>query len=250
MSSWVESASESFECRHSSECGDDARQVLGSLQRTRERLSRWFPRTVDELTVVLHDSVASLALTNPLLPMVWMATEPGARRYVTGWVGRRELHVLAPTVLRQRASRLPGSEEMLALTPSSLYARRVIAECNHAVQHSRIRGRGMPELRWAWLLEGAARYFSGETAHARAAIGQRIREGERPAFPPSIRDAPLLGGTVIGLVVAREGEIAAAQLAARMHPRGSRAALTKAFAGRSLDAVESDWRAQLERLTR
>jgi hypothetical protein len=250
MSSWIESTSASFECRHSSGCGDDALRVLESLERTRERLDRWFPRTVDELTVVLHDSVASLTLTNPLLPLVWAATAPAARRYVTGWVGRRELHVLAPAALRARSSGVQGSFEMLARAPASLYARRVIAECNHEIQHSRVRGRGVPELRWAWLLEGAARWFSGETAHARAAIGVRMREPSRPSFPPSVRDATVLGGTVIDLLVARRGEIAATQLAARLHPQGSRAALAKAFGGRSLDAVEFDWRAHLEKLRR
>ncbi len=250
MSSWVESTSASFECRHSSDCGADALRVLESLERTRERLGRWFPRTVDELTVVLHDSVASLTLTNPLLPLVWATTAPAARRYVTGWVGRRELHVLAPSILRARSAGVRGSLEMLARAPASLYARRVIAECNHEIQHSRFRGRGLPELRWAWLLEGAARWFSGETAHARTAIGVRMREPSRPSFPPSVRDATLLGGTVIDLLVEREGEIAATQLAARRHPHGARAALAKAFGGRSLDTVEFDWRAHLEKLTR
>ncbi len=250
MSSWVESTSVSFECRHSSGCGDDALRVLDSLERTRERLGRWFPRTVDELTVVLHDSVASLTLTNPLLPLVWAATTPAARRYVTGWVGRRELHVLAPRPLRARSSGVAGSREMLALAPASLYARRVIAECNHELQHSRIRGRGAPQLRWAWLLEGAARWFSGETAQAGAAIRVRMREPRRPSFPPSMRDASLLGGTVIDHLVARRGELAAAQLAARLHPQGPRVALARAFAGRSLDAVEFDWRTHLEKLTR
>lgn len=248
MSSWVESASASFECRHSSECSADAAQVLKSLEHTRERLDRWFPRTVGELTVVLHDSVASLTLTNPLLALVWLATARTGRRYLTGWVGRRELHVLAPAALRARSSELPGSYEMLALAPASLYTRRVIAECDHELRHSRIRGRGGPELRWAWLLEGAARWFSGETAHAGAAIRERLRDARRPAFPPSIRDAPLLGGTLIDLLVSREGELAAAQLAARRHPGGSRAALAKAFAGRSLGTVESDWRAHLAKL--
>ncbi len=250
MSSWVESTSASFECRHSSNCGSDALRVLESLERTRERLGRWFPRTVDELTVVLHDSVASLTLTNPLLPLAWAATTPAARRYVTGWVGRRELHVLAPSILRARSSGVRGSLEMLERAPASLYARGVIAECNHEIQHSRFRGRGVPELRWAWLLEGAARWFSGETAHARTAIGVRMREPSRPSFPPSVRDATLLGGTVIDLLVEREGEIAATQLAVRLHPHGARAALAKAFGVRSLDTVEFDWRAHLEKLTR
>ena len=34
-------------------------------------------------------------------------------------------------------------------------------------------GRIRLELRWAWLIEGAARWFAGQTEHARAAIARR-----------------------------------------------------------------------------
>src|ERR1700742_2935463 len=195
--SWIESATTSFVCRHSSVHTEDAARVLVALETMRERLARHFPRAVDELTVVLHDGPTSLALSNPLMPLLWAATTKSARRYVTGWVGRRELHVLAPAALRKRASGLPGSFEMLSLAPQSLYARRVILECQHDVRHSRVPGRGLVEPRWAWLIEGAARWFSGESQHARAAIAHRLRSGGHLHFPPRFADAPLLGPTVI-----------------------------------------------------
>ena len=47
-------------------------------------------------------------------------------------------------------------------------------------------------LRWAWLFEGAAQYFSGQVSLYRPAVITRLREGERPRFPPSRRDAILL----------------------------------------------------------
>ena len=37
--------------------------------------------------------------------------------------------------------------------------------------------------RWAWLVAGAAQWFSGQTAHARPAIARRLREGARPGLP-------------------------------------------------------------------
>jgi hypothetical protein len=104
------------------------------------------------------------------------------------------------------------------------------------------------ELRWAWLLEGAARWFGGQTAHSRPAIARRLREGRRPAFPPDVRDAPLLGGTVFDLLVRERDERAAARLASRLHPRGRRAALREAFGGESPAAIEEAWRAHLARM--
>jgi hypothetical protein len=245
---WVESVSPSFRARHDSAHIDDAAQVLDSLERTRDRLSLVFPRTVGDLTVVLHRSVASLTMANPLLPVRWITTAPAARRYVAGWAGREELHVLTPRSLMARASKVPGSREMLALSAAALYTRRVIVENNHELPRRMNPARLAVELRWAWLLDGSARWFSGQTAHARPAIARRLREGRRPSFPPGLRDAALLGGTVIDLLAREEGELAAAQFACRLHPQGPRAALAKAFRGRSLVHTEGAWRSHLARL--
>jgi hypothetical protein len=58
----------------------------------------------------------------------------------------------------------------------------------------------------------------------------------------------LLGGTVIDLLVREEGEQRAVELACRLHPQGSRAALSKAFHGRAFVHIEGAWRAHLARL--
>jgi hypothetical protein len=245
---WVESVSPSFRARHESEHADDADRVLHSLERTRERLAEVFPRTVSDLTIVLHRGTIALSLTNPLYPLAWLTTAPAARRYLAGWVATDELHVLAPAALARRASNVPGSREMLSSAPAALYARRVIAENNRDLPQSLSPARIRLELRWAWLLEGAARWFSGQTEHARPAIARRLREGSRPNFPPGLRDAHLLGGTVIDLLAREEGELTAAQFACRLHPQGGRAALSKAFGGRSFVHTEGAWRAHLARM--
>ena len=222
--------------------------MLYSLERTREELGSYFPVAVDGMTVVLHRSTLSLSLARPGVGLSWLATAPAARRYLAGWVGREELHVLEPAVLMERASTVPGSREMLELTAPALYARRVIAASNPDLGQRPTLGRARRELRWAWLLEGAARWFSGQTDYARPAIARRLHEGARPAFPPGARDALLLGGTVIDLLAREEGEQAAANLACRLHPQGPRAALTRAFGGRPLRQSEEAWRSHLRRL--
>ena len=84
--------------------------------------------------------------------------------------------------------------------------------------------------------------------YARAAIARRLREGGHPRFPPSLRDAPLLGGTLIDLLVREQGERAAAQLACRFPATGGRAAVAGAFGGRSPTQTEDAWRSHLARL--
>jgi len=86
-----------------------------------------------------------------------LAPAPAARRYLAGWAGRQELHLLDPATLEARASTVPGSREMLELTARALYARRVIAESNEDLPRWGTPARLRAELRWAWLLEGAAR---------------------------------------------------------------------------------------------
>ena len=247
---WDQSTSASFTARHDTDDADDAHRVLLSLEHTRDRLEPIFHRTPTEVTVVLHSRPAALALTNPMMLAHWGLAAPAARRLVTGWVGRSEIHVLSPAALRRRgAAGADGtdSQEMLRLSAPALYARRVIAE--NTPELLKVMGliRVRRELRWAWLIEGASRWYAGQTAHARAAIVRRLREGGRPAFPPTVRDAPLLGATVLDLLAAEQGDRAVARLATRLHPQGPRAALEQAF-GRRLVHTEGDWRSHLSRL--
>jgi hypothetical protein len=245
---WTESTSPSFACRHSSERATDAARVLRLLERTRERLLVQFPDLDSELTVVLHDSPHALLLSNPLLPAIYAVTAPRARRYVTGWAGRHELHVLSPRALQERASKVSGSFEMLALAPASLYAKRVLMGSNRELQSARLPARSWAELRWAWLVEGASRWLSGESGHSRSVVGQYMRSGHRPHFPPGPRDAPLLAPSLIELLAERHGPSAVARVAGRLHTGGSRAALLGAFPGEGLSTIESDWRSRLRRL--
>jgi hypothetical protein len=245
---WVESVSASFTARHDERATDDARQVLQSLERTRRYLEGYFARTPGEVTLVLHGGPAGLVASNPMMPLVWLATAPAARRYVVGWSGRSVIHMLEPRLLRGRASNVPGSAEMLEYGAACLYARRVVIASNKDLAPVMPALRLPRELRWAWLLEGAARWFGGQTAHSRPAIARRLREGGPPSFPPGPRDAALLGGTVIDLLAREEGAQTAARFACRLHPHGPRAALSAAFGGRTLAHTEGAWRSHLARL--
>jgi hypothetical protein len=245
---WVETDSDTFTARHEERDAADAERVLAQLEYARGRLEERFPVSVGPLAVVLHGTSAQLTAAEPWLAVQRALTEPAGRRYLVGWTAPRELHVLAPRLLAHRASNVEGSLEMLMLAPSALLARRYLG-ANH---------RGLPPpfgprrfaryLRWAWLVEGAAQWFSGQARHVRPAVARRLHEGSAPAFPPGRRDAALLGGTVFALLAREEGEAACVRLACGPHPRGAGQALTEAFGGRGLRHSESAWRAHLARL--
>ena len=246
--SWVETASATFTARHDARDTADARHVLGQLERARRRLEGQLGADAGELAVVLHGTAAQLDAAAPWLPLVRRATAPASRRYVVGWAGEHELHVLAPRLLAQRASNSEGSLELLMLTPVALLARRTLAAVHPRMPPPMGPLRAYTWWRSAWLVEGAAQWLAGQTGHVRPAVARRLREGPPPSFPPSRADALLLGGTVFDLLAREAGEAAALALARHPHPAGSRAALRAAFDGRPTRHTEAAWRSHLQRV--
>jgi len=245
---WLETTSRTFSARHDARDADDAAAVLSQLEAARTTLERLFEQRVEEMAVVLHGSVAQLDAAQPWLPLHRRLTAPAGRRYLVGWTTETQLHVLAPRLLAGRASNVEGSVELLMLAPAALFARRVVG-ANNARLPPPFGPRSFRRyLRWAWLVEGAAQYFSGQTRHVRPAIARRMREGAPPAFPPALGDAALLGGTLFDLLGREEGHAAAVALAIAADSPSPEAALVHAFKGRPLRHTEGTWRAHLERL--
>jgi hypothetical protein len=244
---WVETTSPHFAARHELADEEDVVGVLEQLEAVRADLARRFGPVPDETAVVVHGSAAQLDLAQPYLPLLRRMTAPAARRYLAGWFAGGELHVLAPRVLEGRSSRVPGSQEMLDLAPATLYAHLVVGTA-----HPRLPPPFTPRsfaryTRWAWLPAGAAAWLSGQSHHARPAIARRMHEGPRPDFPPGVRDAPLLGGSLFDLLAREEGDAAAVALARAPLQRSVRRMLVEAFHGRPFVHTEATWRAQLER---
>jgi hypothetical protein len=244
---WVESHSLSFSARHDSAHADDAAAVLERLEGFRGELAEMFERTPGEVSVVIHPRPLMLAFAHPWLPLARFVSAPASRRYFAGWFSLEQIHVLAPPALERRASNVAGSRQALLLTPEHEYAHLVLGANNPDLPPPFTGGGFRRYLRWAWLCEGAAAHFAGQTRHLRAAIVRRLHEGPRPAFPPNTRDAQLLGGTVFSQLERLEGADAAVALAQSRDDDGPRRAIEWAF-GRRLADVEDGWRDYLESL--
>ncbi len=135
--------------------------------------------------MVLHSSLAQLDAAQPWVPLARRLTAPAARRYVVGWAGTRELHVLCPRLLAHRASNVEGSLEMLMLAPSALLARRYVAANHPKLPPPATPGRIARWSRWAWLVEGAAQWLSGQTRHVRPG-GRAPAAGRADAGLPAL----------------------------------------------------------------
>ncbi len=233
----------SFRARHESADHACAQRVLDSLEERRLRLEEYFDDVPGGITVVIHPSPAWLSAAHPFLPAARLAAAPAGRRYLAGWPMASELHVLSDEHLERRAA---GSDSLAALlgTAERLYAQLVIGGANEKLPPPWGPGRFVRYLRWTWLVEGGAQYFSGQTPLFRAAISTRMRDRRRPTFPPSPRDAITLGGTIFDLLERLRGIDACLVLMSRLRRGGSGAAIELAFDA-PLRRVEEQWRRYL-----
>jgi len=241
--SWIETESLSFTARHDSDDSAFAERTLDRLENLRLRLEDRFEEMPDEVTVVVHTNPVWLTLAHPFLPAARWSAAPAGRRYLAGWAMSTELHVLNDPHLERRAA---GEDSLEALrgTAERLYAQLVVAVNNPALPPSWTPRRFVRYLRWTWMVEGAAQYFSRQVGLYRAAVIRRLRESSSPSFPPSPRDAVILGGTVFDLLEEERGPEACERLVDGLLPGGPAVTLEDAFDARFRD-IESAWRDHL-----
>jgi hypothetical protein len=245
---WVETDSLSFTARHDSNDAAFADRTLDRLETLRLRLEDRFERMPDEVTVVIHTNPASLTMAHPFLPAARWAAAPAGRRYLAGWPMSTELHVLNDRTMEKRAA---GEDSLEALrgTSERLYAQLVIATNNTALPPSWTPRRFARYLRWAWLVEGGAQYFSRQVGLYRGAVLLRLRGNKRVSFPPSRRDAVILGGTIFDLLENERGPEACERLVDGLLPGGPAVTLEDAFDARFRD-IEAAWRDHLREMVR
>jgi hypothetical protein len=240
---WIETESLSFTARHESDDTEHAQRTLDALEDLRLRLEDRFDEAPGEITVILHPTPIWLAAAHPFLPAARLAAAPAGRRYLAGWAMASELHVLNDDYLERRSAG-DDSRDALLGTAERLYAQITIATANEKLPPPWGPGGFLRYLRWAWLVEGASQYYAGHVPLFRAAANTRMRQGRQPSFPPSARDAIILGGTVFELLERERGRDACHVLASRLHRDGARGNLELAFDA-SLGEIEREWRRYL-----
>jgi hypothetical protein len=241
---WVETDSLSFTARHEAKDDASAQRILDRLEELRLRLEDRFEQVPGDVSIVIHDHPAWLSVAHPFLPFVRWAAAPAGRRYLAGWPMLREIHVLNDEWTELRAAG-EDSERALRGTADRLYVQIVLAANNPELPPMWTPRRFWRYLRWAWLVEGAAQYFSGQVTLFRAAVSTRLREGDAPSFPPSARDAVLLGGTIFDLLDDALGPSACELLVSRLRRDGPEGNLQLAFEA-PLREIERAWRLYLD----
>ncbi len=243
---WVQTESLSFVARHETVDEPTAQRVLDRLEELRFELEERFENVPGGITVIVHPSGAWLAAAHPFLPAARLAAAPAGRRYLAGWAMAGEVHVLNDAHAERRAA---GEDSFAALlgTAERLYVQIVLGQNNDRIPPPWGLRPFARYLRWAWLIEGGAQYFAGQASLFRAAVSRRLREGGQPAFPPSARDAIILGGTVFDLLDRTRGPEACDRMVARLHREGAAGNLEMAFDA-SMSEIEREWRQYLRDL--
>ncbi len=243
---WIETDSLSFTARHDDADLACAHRVLDALEDLRLRLEDRFGEVPGDVTVILHDNPAWLSFAHPLLPAVRWSAAPAARRYLAGWPMAGEIHTLNDSWMERRSA---GEDSLRALrgTAERMYCQIVLAANNDKLPPMWTPRHFLTYLHWAWMIEGAAQYFTGHVPLFRAAVITRLREGDRPTFPPNRRDALILGGTVFDLLDRHAGPEACARMASRLHREGPRGNLELAFEA-TMGEIERAWRMHLDEI--
>jgi hypothetical protein len=236
---WVETESLSFVARHESKDEDCAQRTLDRLEDLRLRLEERFELAPGGITVIVHPTPVWLAAAHPFLPAARWAAAPAGRRYLAGWAMATELHILNDEYTDRRAA---GEDSRRALrgTADRLYVQIVLGVNNARLPPPWGPRRFARYLQWTWLIEGAAQYFAGQVPLFRAAVVRRMREGGPPTFPPSPRDAIILGGTIFDLLERQAGAEACELLVSRLRKDGAQGNLELAFDA-PIDEIERAW---------
>jgi len=243
---WIQTDSLSFTARHDDSDTACAQRILDRLEELRLRLEERFDRVPGDVTVVIHDNPVWLSAAHPLLPAVRWSSAPAGRRYLAGWPMGEEIHILDDEWIERRAA---GEDSLRALrgTAERMYCQLVLAANNQSLPPRWTPRRFFAYLQWAWLIEGGSQYFTGQTHLFRAAVITRLRDGGRPSFPPSRRDAVILGGTIFDLLHRHGGPDACEMLVSRLRRQGPQGNLELAFEARVRD-IERAWRAHLDEI--
>ena len=196
---WVETESLSFTARHEEADEESAQRTLDALEDLRLKLEDRFDEAPGDVTVVVHPSPAWLNAAHPFLPARGWPPLPAGRRYLAGWAMARELHVL-----ERRLPRPARRRRGLAGGAARHRGAALRADRDRREQLQPAAALGAPALLALSALVLAGRGRRSVLRRPGPAIPCRGADsasaGQRPAFPPSGRDAIILGGTVFDLL--------------------------------------------------
>ncbi|MFT4034584.1 MAG: hypothetical protein QM679_03300 [Patulibacter sp.] len=229
---------------------DDARteveELVHVLETVAARLDAHGLRLPPHPTIVVHPTALSLALAQPAYVAALALTETHGRRYLSSWASGSTLHLIAPGRLTRGAGGHVSLRDAMERAPACGLAHLALGHVNPGLTLQR----ALRRRDWFWLAWGAGQSLVGQVPMLASVIALRRKERRHLAVPPVMRDAVVLGGSLVELVRRERGLTALAHLLRDPLPPSPQGWIGRALPGLGATEREVRWRMLLDELDR
>ncbi len=244
MGTWTESSSNLFRVRFDDDARTEVEELVHVLETVAARLDAHGLRLPPHPTIVVHPTGLSLGLAQPGYFAAQSLTEAVGRRYLASWSVGSTLHLVVPHRLLRNGRGQVTMREALERAPSCGLAHLALGHTNPALSLQRtLRNRS-----WFWLAWGAGQTLVGQVPLLATSIAIRRRERRAMTIPPPMRDAVVLGGSLVELVLRERGLTALVQLLREPLPPTPQAWIGQALPGLGPTERDVRWRMLLDEL--
>lgn len=246
MGTWTESNSNLFRVRFDSDARIEVEEMVHSLEAMAMRLDAHGLGLPDHPTIVVHPTAFSLALAQPAFMAAQSVTESHGRRYVASWTTGSTLHLIAPGRHTRGEQRVIGMRDALERAPACGLAHLALAHANPGLSLTR----GIRKRDWLWLAWGAGQTLGAQVPLLASSIAVRRRMRRALSIPPPPRDAVVLGGSIVELVLRTRGLTALVGLLKEPLPPTPEGWIGRALPGLGPTERDVRWRMLLDDLDR
>ncbi|MDQ8047042.1 MAG: hypothetical protein REI11_20720, partial [Patulibacter sp.] len=240
----TESSSNLFRVRFDDDHRTEVEEVVHVLETVAARLEAHGLVLPQHPTIVVHPTAFSLGLAQPAFIAAQSMTESNGRRYLASWASGSTLHLIAPSRLSRGTEGHISMREALDRAPACGLAHLALGHANPGLSLQR----ALRRRQWFWLAWGAGQTLVGQVPMLASSIAVRRRERRALTITPAARDAVVLGGSLVELVLRERGLTGLVALLRDPLPPSPQAWVNRALS--RLGSTERDvrWRMLLDEL--
>lgn len=246
MGTWTESTSNLFRVRFDDDSRLEVEELVHVLETYAARLEAHGLLLPPHPTVVVHPTALSLSLAQPAYVAALALTETHGRKYLASWASGSTLHLIAPSRLARGTESHISLRDALERAPACGLAHLALGHANPGLDLQRTLRRRA----WFWLAWGAGQTLVGQVPMLASVIALRRKERRALQVPPPMRDAVVLGGSIVELVLRQRGLTGLVHLLKDPLPPAPEGWIGRALPGLGPTEREVRWRMLLDDLDR
>jgi hypothetical protein len=201
VGTWTESTSNLFRVRFDDDSRTEVEELVHVLETYAARLEAHGLVLPPHPTVVVHPTAMSLALAQPAYLAAIAMTETHGRKYLASWASGHTLHLVAPHRLMRGTESHITLRDAMERAPACGLAHLALGHANPGLTLQR----ALRRRAWFWLAWGAGQTLVGQVPMLASVIALRRKERRALSLTPPMRDAVVLGGSIVELVLRQRG---------------------------------------------